>query len=147
MPEVFSYATPGLKFRWLISMNQREGPWPRLCNGKRNIAVTWKPIGWWVKEPFGEPDYRQVEDSFNNPAPAKSRHEWEQHERWAEYCIENFTDTGDVVLDPFVGSGTIVAVAVRMGRRGVGIEIDKETARVARERIEDEYRKMELSDV
>jgi site-specific DNA-methyltransferase (adenine-specific) len=30
---------------------------------------------------------------------------------------------GGLVLDPFVGSGTVVAVAQRLGRRGVGVDL------------------------
>jgi len=45
------------------------------------------------------------------------------------------TRPGDVVLDPFFGSGTTGAVAKRLGRRFIGIERDREYARVARERI------------
>lgn len=42
---------------------------------------------------------------------------------------------GDVVLDPFFGSGTTGAVAKRLGRRWIGIERDKTYAAAARERI------------
>ncbi len=45
------------------------------------------------------------------------------------------TKTGDVVLDPFFGSGTTGAVARRLGRHFIGIERDKEYARIARSRI------------
>ena len=40
-----------------------------------------------------------------------------------EFFIKLFTEPGDLVVDPFVGSGTTVKVATRLGRRAVGIEI------------------------
>jgi modification methylase len=45
------------------------------------------------------------------------------------------TNVGDVVLDPFFGTGTTGAVAQRLGRRWIGIERDEDYARAARERI------------
>ncbi len=45
------------------------------------------------------------------------------------------TNTGDVVLDPFFGTGTTGAVARRLGRKWIGIERDKDYAATARERI------------
>ncbi|MDO1558515.1 site-specific DNA-methyltransferase [Brevundimonas sp. 2R-24] len=43
---------------------------------------------------------------------------------------------GDVVLDPFFGSGTTGAVARKMGRRWIGIERDETYARLAQKRID-----------
>ena len=43
-----------------------------------------------------------------------------------EYFINLFTREGDCVLDPFMGSGTTVSVAGRMGRDAVGVEILRE---------------------
>ena len=45
------------------------------------------------------------------------------------------TKPGEVVLDPFFGTGTTGAVARRLGRRWIGIERDRGYAQVARERI------------
>jgi len=45
------------------------------------------------------------------------------------------TEVGDVVLDPFFGSGTTGAVAHRLGRFWIGVERDPEYGRIARERI------------
>jgi len=46
------------------------------------------------------------------------------------------TNPGDVVLDPFFGTGTTGAVARRLGREWIGIEREKRYVKVARERIE-----------
>ena len=46
------------------------------------------------------------------------------------------TGPGDVVLDPFFGTGTTGAVAKKLGRHFVGIERDEGYIRIARERIE-----------
>jgi modification methylase len=45
------------------------------------------------------------------------------------------TNVGDVVLDPFFGSGTTGAVAKKLGRNFIGIERDKKYIKVARKRI------------
>jgi DNA modification methylase len=39
-------------------------------------------------------------------------------------CIELTSDKGDIVLDPFSGIGTVVAQAIAMGRRGIGMELN-----------------------
>lgn len=48
-----------------------------------------------------------------------------------EWFIKLFTKEGDVVLDPFMGSGTTTVVATRMGRIGIGIEIIEEYYKIA----------------
>jgi modification methylase len=45
------------------------------------------------------------------------------------------TNPGDVVLDPFFGTGTTGAVAAKLGRKWIGIERDSDYARAARKRI------------
>jgi site-specific DNA-methyltransferase (adenine-specific) len=49
-----------------------------------------------------------------------------------ERVVEMSTDTGDVVLDPFGGSGTTFAVCEKTGRRWIGIEIESTDAIVER---------------
>jgi len=50
-------------------------------------------------------------------------------------CIKLFSFIGDVVLDPFVGSGTTVIAAYLLNRAGIGIDISKEYCLRAKERL------------
>jgi modification methylase len=52
-----------------------------------------------------------------------------------ERCIHLFTYAGDVVLDPFMGSGTTAVAASATGRHYVGYDSDAEYVRRARERV------------
>jgi modification methylase len=63
-------------------------------------------------------------------------HSTQKPEALLHRVILSSTNPGDVVLDPFFGSGTTGAVAKRLGRRFIGIERDPDYIRVARRRIE-----------
>jgi site-specific DNA-methyltransferase (adenine-specific) len=52
--------------------------------------------------------------------------------------IDLFTYEGDVVLDPFLGSGSTLVAAERTSRRGFGFDLDPEYCEIARERLEAE---------
>lgn len=58
---------------------------------------------------------------------------------------QDFTDPGDLVLDPFCGSGTTGVACIRLGRRFIGIELSEQYAAVARERLEAETRGLSLT--
>lgn len=51
------------------------------------------------------------------------------------WFIQLFTKPGDVVLDPFLGSGTTALAAARLGRKYVGIDFNPEYCRQAREAL------------
>jgi len=52
-----------------------------------------------------------------------------------EWFIKLFTQPGDVVLDPFLGSGTTAIASQNLNRHFVGIEINEEYCALAKERL------------
>ena len=65
----------------------------------------------------------------------KKLHPTQKPEALLHRVILASTKPGDIVLDPFLGSGTTAAVAKRLGRRFIGIERDAAYAEAARARI------------
>lgn len=51
-------------------------------------------------------------------------------------CIKMFSYVGDTVLDPFMGSGTTLIAAGMLGRKAVGVDVDKGYCKLAQKRIE-----------
>jgi modification methylase len=68
-------------------------------------------------------------------ADGQKAHSTQKPESLLHRVIVSSTRPGDVILDPFFGSGTTGAVAKRLGRRFIGIEREKTYADVARARI------------
>jgi len=54
-----------------------------------------------------------------------------------EWFIKLFTDEGDLVLDPFAGSGTTLEVAKELQRNSIGIELLPEYCEIAKGKLED----------
>jgi site-specific DNA-methyltransferase (adenine-specific)/site-specific DNA-methyltransferase (cytosine-N4-specific) len=52
-----------------------------------------------------------------------------------EWFIKLFTQEGDIVLDPFLGSGTTCKVALELGRNSIGIELNEEYYKQTEERL------------
>ena len=57
-------------------------------------------------------------------------------DRLAELHILSWSNEGDTVLDPFMGSGTTGKMAKQLNRKFIGIELDKEYFEIAKKRIE-----------
>jgi site-specific DNA-methyltransferase (adenine-specific) len=63
-------------------------------------------------------------------------HPCQMPEALLERIVRVSSNPGDLVLDPFCGSGTTLAVARRLGRRYLGMELSPEYARQVRQRLE-----------
>lgn len=129
LPEVLAALTPHLAYHWTLAYMIYGGSptvWPR------NVNNFWKPVLWLVK---GRYDGEMQSDLVRSAAAEKRFHEWQQSESGMAELVERFTLPGELILDPFCGSGTTGVVVVRMHRRFIGIDADEAALRVARERL------------
>lgn len=71
------------------------------------------------------------------PKPvAVSGHPTEKPVDLEEYLVRTYTEPGQVVLDPFMGSGSTGVAAVRAGRQFIGMELSPEYFEMAKRRME-----------
>jgi site-specific DNA-methyltransferase (adenine-specific) len=68
--------------------------------------------------------------------PENTDHPTQKPEKLLAKIILASSNPGDVVLDPFLGSGTTAVVAKKLGRRYVGVEIDETYCALAEKRLE-----------
>ena len=87
----------------------------------------------------GAPGFRQhawiVEDSMQRRDSSGVIFRDAIHPEIVKRCVDEFSRKGDLVLSPFVGSGTVCAVAERMQRPWVGYEVDPKRRRVIEESV------------
>lgn len=74
------------------------------------------------------------------PPKKVTEHPTEKPVPLMQYYIDNSTNQGDTVLDPFMGAGATGVGCIQSGRRFIGIEIDERWFDVACERIENAER-------
>jgi site-specific DNA-methyltransferase (adenine-specific) len=77
---------------------------------------------------LGKPDIIEV-PRVRGGYPAEKPHEV------AEVLITQSTEAGDVVIDPFMGSGSVGVAALRLGRRFFGNDLNPEAVRIAANRL------------
>jgi len=65
-------------------------------------------------------------------------------ERLAQDHVISWSNSNDIILDPFLGSGTTMVAAERLGRNSMGIEISKEYCEIAYKRLLNEVRQAKL---
>lgn len=100
----------------------------------RSVQCGFKPILVMNKPPRVQPK-RYFNDVIKGSGKEKDAHEWQQGEEELRQIFEPFTDPGDIVLDPFMGSGTVLSMAKKMNRRAMGWDINKDNVDVVRGRL------------
>lgn len=105
----------------------------------QSVQHSWDPVIFWgdVK---GEPSVYRKDWHVQNLAPfgahrPRNPHPCPRPLEQVRYVIDIGTLPGDLVLDPFMGSGTTARAALDTGRRFIGIELEEQWCEYAVKRL------------
>jgi DNA methylase/ParB/Sulfiredoxin domain len=130
-----------LQFNWIIAV-KLKGPYDKFW--RANVTIKWKPLLWLVKgNKLNVVDF--IGDLIESSTPEKISHEWEQSIVEADHVISRLTVENQIILDPMLGSGTTGIAALNLGRKFIGIEINKETFDGTKSRIIEHHNKLALA--
>ena len=130
----FYYKTTGV---W-----HKTNPMPRNINRRyvqdSEFAV-WavkKKAKWVFNKPSDAPYLRSCFETSTVSGAERTNHPTQKSLKLMEEIVKIHTNPGDLILDPFMGSGTTGVAAIKNGRKFVGIELDEGYWHTAKERIE-----------
>ena len=117
--------------RWV-----KPNPMPR--NRDRRYVVDAEYAVWCAR---GKWTFNRLSDKYGRPeivcaAPSKRLHPTQKPDFLMETLIARHSNPGDMVLDPFMGSGTTGVAAKKLGRKFCGIEKDAGYFAAARDRLQ-----------
>ena len=131
LDNILAQMTPYLDYYWLAVLKHAG---TTAAVHSRSVTCGYKPILILQKPPRTKPK-RYFCDVILGTGREKDAHEWQQGEEELRQLFEPFTDPGDTVLDPFMGSGTTIAMAKKMNRRAIGFDIDGDNVAIVTARV------------
>jgi len=127
LPDVIDRMRENLDYYWTMAV-YHEGQ-TQIVNGV-NMMCRWKPV--LVFQNGKKKISNTFQDYFISEKREKQGHDWQQSISGVSYLIEHFTNEGDVICEPFAGSGTTIKAAQELRRGIIAAEIDEETYNIAR---------------
>jgi DNA modification methylase len=94
----------------------------------------------WVSEPITPKTFRYARAQL---ASEGKTHPTQKPLRLMEWCL-GFLPDAQTILDPFMGSGTTLVACAKLGRHGIGIEIDPDYFDIACERVRKAYEQPDM---
>jgi adenine-specific DNA-methyltransferase len=128
------------KFLWYLknsdsytfNLDQIRDPNVKYPNQKKNGKIKVNPIG---KNPSDVWEFPKVTSGAGRASKERTPHPAQFPIAVIDRIILGCSNSNDLIMDPFLGSGTTAAVAIRRGRYCVGFEIRKDYCDIACERL------------
>lgn len=144
LPQYLNYALEH-NLRWDLLMWHKSNPIPA-CNNKYLSDTEY--IVYMHKDARIRGDYATKKKYWVTEINKKDKDKWKHPTikpmQIIRTLIINSSDPGDIILDPFIGSGTTAVASIKENRRYIGFEIDKQYFDIATKRIETEKQQLTL---
>lgn len=130
LPKIMNYFNEYLNYFWFAGLNHL-GRKKLLVNN--NIINRMKPILIYYKPPLKK--ITTFCDLVDSPSPEKQFDEWQQSINPFLYLLDCFSKPDDLVLDPFLGTGTVAISCKKKKRKCIGFEIDNKKFEIILNRL------------
>jgi hypothetical protein len=129
-----------LRYRWICVYHMGD---TKARVSAARIAASWKPLLVYVRHDaenlrFVCSDYFSAAHNTADGVQ-KELHHWQQSLDGFTEIVQRFTEPGDLVVDPFMGSGTTGVACLYLNRRFIGCDNDPSAVAVATKRIRETY--------
>lgn len=132
LPEIFRrMESLDLEFWWVLSCRHTAA---NTVVWARGVGAHWKPILWYKKRPCSVAETIVSDEVATPRAKFVNGHPWEQGFD-LNLQVMALTKEGDTILDPFMGSGTTLVAAKNLGRKAIGIDVERKYCDIAIERL------------
>ncbi len=131
LPQVIRSLEGELKWFWLFNIKHNGGS-PRMWS--KHLMVTSKPVVVFTRGEVNQDDLVWCANDHESEMKDKSRHKWGQSEGFPAKVIAVRTNPNELILDPFLGSGTTAYCAKKLNRKCIGIEIEERYCEIAAKR-------------
>lgn len=137
LPEEIERLSEHLRYLWSGAVFQ---PGRHTAIRAHRIRAAYRQVLFFSAGPY-EPRGWLQDTVLSTTVPSKDLHPWQQALEPFSKLVETCSSRGEVVCDPFLGSGTTGIAAVRAGRQFIGCDIDPRAVATAIKRLRTELEK------
>lgn len=128
------------KFLWYVKdqknyyfdLDSVRDPNVKYPNQKKNGKLRCNPLG---KNPGDVWQFPKVTSGRNRSSKERTAHPAQFPKAVIARIVKACSQAGDVILDPFLGSGSTIEAALQNGRKAVGFEINKDYVDISAQRL------------
>jgi DNA modification methylase len=117
---------------YTFNLDEIRDPDVKYPNQKKNGKLRCNPLG---KNPSDVWQIPKVTSGTGRASKERTSHPAQFPIELVERIILGFSNPGDIILDPFLGSGTVAEVAIKHGRYVIGIELNDKYCDIASNRL------------
>lgn len=119
--------------KYTFNLDDVRDPNVKYPNQKKNGKLKCNPLG---KNPTDVWQIAKVTSGTNRSSKERTPHPAQFPTEMIERIIRSSSNWGDLIIDPFMGSGSTAVAAIENGRNVIGFEIEEKYVQIAQQRIE-----------